>query len=710
MIGKTISHYKILEKLGEGSMGKVYLAEDTKLKRKVALKFLPKEFSRDLKSKERFINEARIASTLDHNNVCGIYEIDETENGQLFISMNYYKGETLQEKLKKDKLSLDKTLNYIKQIASGLEAAHKKQIVHCDIKPGNILITEDNIAKIVDFGIAKVCCEVKLKNQNHTSGTLAYMSPEQISGAEFDNRSDIWSLGVLFYEMLTKQLPFQDSYNEALMYSIANEELKSLTSLNTEIPLGLDSIVFRALAKDPKKRYQHLNKLIADLNLFQNDQQKVITTVQAPTTPIIAVLPFTNISADKNQDYFCDGIAEDILNDLTHLKGLRVVARSSSFAFKNKNQDIHRIGLKLGADTLVEGSVRKMGNRLRITAQLINVSDATHLWSERYDRELEDVFSIQEEIASSIVDALEIKLSTREKSVLEKVKTRDIHAYDYYLKGREFFHKVTKKNIKYASDMFTRAIEKDPNYALAYAGLADCYSYLFTYFDSRKEILERSTSASKKALELDHSLAEAHSARGFAAALNLQYTEAEKEFDKAIELNQKLYEPYYFYARACRQQGKFKKAARLFRKAIEVRPDDYQAQLFLADAYKDLNLSDKAKEAHQRAILLSENHIQLNPDDARALYLGAGALVKLGESDKAIEWCERAIEIDPNDPSVLYNVSCSYSLLGKIDQALDYFEKSIDFGLTAKDWIETDSDLDPIRNKSRFKKIMSKIL
>jgi len=289
------------------------------------------------------------------------------------------------------------------------------------------------------------------------------------------------------------------------------------------------------------------------------------------------------------------------------------------------------------------------------------------------------------------------------------VKTRDIQAYDYYLKGREYFHKVTRKNVKYASDMFSRAIEEDSNYALAYAGLADCYSYLFTYFGGSKEILERSASTSKKALELDHNLAEARSARGFAVSLNLQYAEGEKEFEKAIELNPNLYETYYFYARTCRQQGNFKKAARLFSKAIEVRPDDYQAQLFLGDAYKDLKLFNKAKEAHQLAIVLSEKHLQLNPDDARALYLGAGAHVKLGKSEKAIEWCERAITIDPNDPSVLYNVSCSYAQLGKINQALDYLERSIDSGLTAKEWIETDSDLDPIRKKSRFKKIMAKL-
>jgi adenylate cyclase len=361
-----------------------------------------------------------------------------------------------------------------------------------------------------------------------------------------------------------------------------------------------------------------------------------------PDKPSIAVLPFINMSAEKEQEYFCDGIAEDILNDLTHLEDLHVVARTSSFAFKGKNQDIREIGMKLETHTIVEGSVRKSGNRLRITAQLINVADGYHLWSERYDRELEDVFAIQEEIAKNIVQSLKIKLSKSEKRALGKVKTQDVQAYDFYLRGREFFHQGRYKNIQYASEMFTRAIKKDLDYALAYAGIADCYSYLFMYFEKRQENIEQSLAASKRAIELDPELAEAHAARGLAVSLSMQYDEAEKAFDRAIKLNPKLYEAYYFYARTCRQQGKIEKAALLFEKAGEVRPEDYQAAVFLVSAYKKLNLPIKAETAAHRAIELVEKHLQLNPDDARALYLGGGVLMTLGEVEKAINWAKRS--------------------------------------------------------------------
>jgi TolB-like protein len=334
-----------------------------------------------------------------------------------------------------------------------------------------------------------------------------------------------------------------------------------------------------------------------------------------PDKPSIAVLPFINMSADKEQEYFCDGIAEDILNDLTRLEDLHVVARTSSFAFKDKNLDIREIGMKLKAHTIVEGSVRKAGNRLRITAQLINIADGYHLWSERYDRELDDVFAIQEEIAKNIVRALKIKLSQREKRALAKVKTQDVQAYDFYLRGREFFHQATLKSIKYASEMFTRAIKKDLDYALAYAGLADCNSFLLMYDKKKQENIERSLAASKRAIELDPELAEAHAARGLAVSFSMQYDKAEKEFEKAIKLNPKLYEAYYFYARTCRRQGNIEKAALLFEKAGEVRPEDYQAIVFLAAAYEQLNLPSEAETATHRAIDRIEKHLRLNPDD-----------------------------------------------------------------------------------------------
>ncbi len=704
MIGKSISHYKILEKLGEGGMGQVYKAEDTKLKRIVALKFLPHHLVAGKSIKERFFHEARAASALNHPNIITIYDIHE-EEGEVFLAMECVDGVLLSERLKDGPLKQIELIRIATGIADGLNAAHNADITHRDIKSENIIITKDGQPKIIDFGLAKQKGMSQITQDGTTLGTQGYMSPEQVQGVEADRRSDIFSFGVVLYEMATGKLPFEGEHEAAVLYSIVNEAPIPTTTLNPNIDEELQRIISKALEKNVKDRYQHADDLLADLRKPKKER----TFAQAPTTPIIAVLPFTNMSADKDQEYFCDGIAEDILNDLTHLEGLRVVSRTSSFAFKNKNQDIRKIGLKLGADTLVEGSVRKAANRLRITAQLINVSDGMHLWSERYDRDLEDVFAIQEEIARSIVDALEIKLSTKEKRVLGKVKTRDIQAYDYYLKGREFFHKVTRKNVEYASNMFSRAIEEDPNYALAHAGLADCYSYLFMYYENSQENLERSASESKKALELDQNLAEAHTSRGLAVSLNLQYADAEKEFDIAIELNPKLYEACYFYARTCRQQGNFEKAASLFEKASEIRPEDYQAPLLAVSVYRSLNLINKVKETAHRSLVLTEKHLQLNPDDTRALCLGGAAAAELGKIDKAIKWCKRAIAIDPNDPVLLFNAACIYSLSGKVDQALDCLEGAIDFGYASKEWIETDSDLNPIRNKPRFKKIIAKL-
>ena len=420
----------------------------------------------------------------------------------------------------------------------------------------------------------------------------------------------------------------------------------------------------------------------------------------------IAVLPFVNMSNDKEQDYFCDGITEDIINDLTRLEELHVVARTSSFAFRDKNQDIREIGLKLGAQTIVEGSVRKIGNSLRITVQLINVSNGYHLWSKRYDRELKDVFAIQNEIAENIAQALEIKLSKEKKQVLGRAKTQDIQAYDFYLRGRDYFHQRNKDKRLLSILMFRKAIQKDENYALAYTGLADSYSWIYMFSDGDNENLLQALAASQKALELDPNLAEAHSSRGIALGVNKQYSEAEKEFELAIQLNPKLFDPYYEYGRICKAQGKHDQAAKLFEKAIQVRPEDYEAALYLVTAYDDLNMESEMKEANQRALEIFRKHLDLYPDDSRALQLGALSLIRADKQDEAIRWIEQAVSINPNEVAVLYNAACVYSKAGKIDRALDYFERLIEAGFPNRDWIDSDSDLDPIRDHPRFQKIL----
>jgi serine/threonine protein kinase/Flp pilus assembly protein TadD len=705
MIGKSILHYTILEKLGEGGMGVVYKAEDTKLKREVAIKFLPHHISRNKEERQRFEIEAQAAASLNHPNIAHIYAIEETDD-EMFIVMEYIDGDELKDRIKSKSLSSDELKTIAIQTCEGLLAAHKKEIVHRDIKSSNIMITKDGKVKIMDFGLAKIKGGIEVTKIGSTIGTIAYMSPEQAKGEELDNKTDIWSFGVVLYEMLTGELPFKGDYEQAVIYSILNEDPKSVAELHGDSPSQLTHIVEKTLQKNPVRRYQATKELIEELKAIDKlgspSKEKIVIQT-------VAVLPFTNMSNDKEQEYFCDGMAEDIINDLTHLGDLHVVARTSSFAFKDKNLDIREIGIKLGAHSIVEGSVRKAGNRLRITAQLINVTDGYHIWSERYDRELEDVFAIQDEIAKNIVRALEIKLSNREKSALGKVKTQDVQAYDFYIRGRAYFHQSHQDKTLLAIQMFKKAIQKDKSYALAYAGLADSYSTLYMYFDKKDEHLEQALSASRKAFDLDPDLPEAHASLGLALAQNNQFEEAVKEFETAVQLNPNFFEAYYEYARICRSHGKHEQSVKLFEKASLVRPEDYQAALFLVSAYNNAKLKTKIEKANQRALEVVRKHLDLNPDDARALYLGAGALIKANKPEEAEQWVEQAVSIDPNEIAVLYNAACIYSELGKVDVALGYFEKTIESGYASREWIENDSDLDPIRNHPRFQKALKKL-
>jgi tetratricopeptide (TPR) repeat protein len=402
-------------------------------------------------------------------------------------------------------------------------------------------------------------------------------------------------------------------------------------------------------------------------------------------------------------------MAEEIINALTKIQALRVASRSSAFAFKGQNQDIRRVGEQLGVATVLEGSVRKAGNKLRITAELINVADGYHVWSERYDRDMEDVFAIQDEIAQNIVRALRVMLSEEEKRAIETVPTADVKAYDYYLRGRQFFHQWRKKGVEHARRMFERAIEIDPNYALAYAGIADCCSFIYTYWDASSAHLERAESASQKALELAPQLAEVHTSRGMALAFSKRHDEAEKEFETAIQLNPKLFEAHYFYARARVQRGRLAEAVRSFEEACRLSPDDYQAPVFLAMAYDGLGRDVDAAAAYRRALKLIERHLDLNPDDSRALNLGAIAMAHQGERERGLEWARRALALDPEDSGMLYNAACFFAVQAERDEALDCLEKAVQLGFGLRGWIENDADLVSLRSDPRFEVILSRL-
>jgi tetratricopeptide (TPR) repeat protein len=394
-------------------------------------------------------------------------------------------------------------------------------------------------------------------------------------------------------------------------------------------------------------------------------------------------------------------MAEEIINALSKVQSLRVASRTSSFAFKGKNEDIGEIGRKLKVSTVLEGSVRKMGNRLRITAQLVNVADGSNLWSEKYDREIEDIFAIQDDISQAIVKALRVILTEGEKKQIEKARTENVQAYDYYLRGRQYLHQLRRKSLEYARQMFNKAIEIDRDYARAYAGVADSCSMLYTYFDAREFNLRQADIASHKALELEPELAEAHVARGLAVSLSKRFEEAEQEFEKAMKLDPKLFEAPYWYGRALQSAGRFQEAVKMFERASSLRPEDYQAPNFAALAYGSLGMADEHEAGLRRALKLMEDRLELNPDDARAANLAASLLAHLNDP-KAVEYAERSLAIDPEDPMLLYNVACTYATLKRYDDAMNCLERAVDKGFGHKEWIDHDPDLDPLRDNLRF--------
>lgn len=424
----------------------------------------------------------------------------------------------------------------------------------------------------------------------------------------------------------------------------------------------------------------------------------------------IAVLPFADMSPEGDQEYFGDGLAEELLNTLTRCCDyLRVPARTSCFAFKGRDVDVREIGQTLGVDAVLEGSVRKDGEQLRITAQLIDVRNGYHLWSDSYDRRMHDVFAIQDEIANKVVDALDLSLSEQEQASICPTPAADVRAYEYYLRGRQLFHQITRRSIDAARAMFQRAIDIDPGYGRAQAGLADCYSYIYSFWDHRVEVLAHADAASRTALELDPNLAEAHVARGEALNLMGRPDEAASHFERALELNPTLFEAYYFYARSCFAHGDFEKAVELFDKAHRVRPEDYQSVVLLAIVLRNLERVQEADEVDRRSIELIEEHLKLNPDDARAYYMGASCWVSVFRPDKAREWIGRSLEIDSDDAVVRYGVGCNYARLGDVDDALDNLERAIELGFGYREWIANDSDWLELRGHPRFLAVLAEL-
>jgi len=716
----------------------VYKAQDTKLDRIVALKFLPKHLLCDESAKTRFVHEAKAASALNHTNITTIYEIDEVE-GECFICMEYVEGKSIKELIKQKTLSIEEILNISIQIAEGLNVAHKKGIVHRDIKSDNIMLTEEGLVKIMDFGLAKLKGVTKLTTTGATLGTLQYMSPEQAQGIEVDQRSDVFSFGVVLYEMITSQLPFKGEHEAAIIYSIINETPEPLARYKANVPEGLQRIVDKAMEKNREERYQHVDDMLADVRKLKRALE---SEAEQPSTkkpqPSIAVLPFVNLSADKEQEYFCDGMAEEIINALTQVEGLRVVARTSAFSFRGKEIDIREIGRKLNVETLLEGSVRKAGNRVRITAQLVNVDDGYHLWSERYDREMEDVFAIQDEISLAIVDKLKVKLMKEEKAKLVKRYTDDPEAYSLYLKGRYFWNRRYEGGLQKAVECFQEAIDKDPLYALAYAGIADCYNQFGLWsFLNPKEAYPRAKVACAKALEIDDTLAEAYASLGWIKTFyDWDWAEAEKAFKRALKLNPNYAVAHLFYGLYLGIMENGVEAIAEVKKSVELDPlcllmntvlgftfywwcqyDEAIEQLHktlemdpnFAIAHFYLGLSYAGKQRWKESIVSWQEFVNLWPGSPVAVgYLGF-AYGMSGQEDEALKMLDQLSELSQQRyVSSLYK-ALIYLGLRKKDQVFEYLDKAYDERESWMVSLKTVPFMDTLRSDPRYEALIKKM-
>jgi len=704
--GKMISHYKISEKLGEGGMGIVYKAEDLKLGRTVAIKFLPSSLSSSEDSKARFMREAKSAAALNHPNVLGIYEIDE-EDSSLFLVMEYVDGETLKTYIPKvtqgTGVPVIQAMNWIEQIAQGLKAAHNMNIIHRDIKTENIMINKENRLKIMDFGLAKLKNNVGITKTGTSLGTLSYMAPEQALGQPSDNRSDIWSLGVVFYEILTGELPFKSEHEAGLFYVIANEAPAAPNLLNKKIPHQVDALVLKMLEKYPDKRFQSADELLNSLEDVKKDIQSASAIEKEKA---IVVLPFDNISPDKDSDYFADGLTEELIANLSRLKNIRLVPRTTSMRYKGTSKDIKTIGREVGTRYILAGSVRKYQENLRITAELIDVDNDAQLWAETFKGKLADIFDIQERVSKEIVDALRLKLSPNEKVVLEKRSTLNAEAFDLYLRARDFLYRMTKANIHFAIQLFQRAIEVDQRYASAYAGLSEAYAYLYQYFERNKTLLDKAIEASLKALMYDSSLSEAYAALALAHYNRSSLGEATTAGEKAVELDPNNFTGIWILGRIYHNTDKDKDAVKLYKRVIELNPDFYSAYIDLCAAYERLGENDEYRIILEKSAEAFPRYLAQHPDDARAHIFMATTLVQLGRIEEAKIKSARALELSPDDALMQYNGACFYARLNEKKTALDLLGKAIKTGWENYEWMKRDPDLDLIRHESEYLKLI----